>query len=207
VIRLCGPGLAEILLREFAMKRGAWCVAICLALGSLGWSQQTGQQTGPKRGQATQEESDSTAQSPDSTQRPTLGPATGPAVPEGVPRTANPVDAKKLLRIHSLYVERIDNELSDKLVEAIAKTGRFRIVTKPKEADATVRGSCLDLRRLKTVHSEVFISDRSGASVWQDSIRRPFNPLKPPSLEQAVSDTAAMVAEHLEATVREAARK
>jgi hypothetical protein len=117
------------------------------------------------------------------------------------------VDAKKLSRIHSLYVERIDNELGDKLVESLGKSGRFRIVTKPKEADATVRGSCLESRRLKSVHSEVFISDRSGASVWQDSIKRPFNPLKPPSLGQAVSETADMVAEHLAESMREAGRK
>ena len=177
---------------------------MCLILSSLGWTQQTG----TKRGQATQDDNDSTAQSPDTSQRPTLGPANGPAVPEGgVPRSVTPIDAKKLMRIHTLYIERIDNDLSDKLVEAIAKTGRFRIVTKPKEADATLRGSCLDLRRLKTVHSEVFISDRGGASVWQDSIHRPFNPLKPASLEQAVSDTAAIVAEHLEGSVREASAR
>jgi hypothetical protein len=189
------------------MKRTVWCVAICLALGSLGWSQQTGQ-TGPRRGQTTQDEDDSTTQSPGADQqKPTLGPATGPVVPEGGPRTANAIDARKLVRIHSLYVERIDNDLSDKLIEALGKTGRFRIVTKAKDADATLRGSCLDLRRLKTVHSEVFISDRGGASVWQDSIHRPFNPLKSTSLEQAVSETAEMVAEHLEVSIREAARK
>jgi hypothetical protein len=94
--------------------------------------------------------------------------------------------------------------LSDRLVEAIAKSGRFRIVTKAKEADGMVRGSCLESRRLKRVHSEVFISDRSGASVWQDTVYRPFNP---PTLDQAVGDTAALVAEHLEESIREAGRK
>lgn len=185
------------------MKKVIWCVAMCLALGSLGWSQQTG----PKHGQGTQDGDDSTGQSPATEQRPTLGPATGPVVPEGVPSAAHAIDARRLLRIRTLYIERIDNGLSDRLVEAVARTGRFRIVTKPKEADATLRGSCLDSRRLKSVHSEVFISDRSGASVWQDSVHRPFNPLKPPSLDQAVTDTAAMVAEHLEQSIREAGRK
>jgi hypothetical protein len=180
---------------------------MCLAMGSLAWSQQPGQ-PGPRRGQTTQDSDDSTTQSPTADQnKPTLGPTTGPVVPEGSPRPANAIDARKLARIRSLYIERIDNELSDKLIEALGKSGRFHIVTKPKEADATLRGSCLDLRRLKTVHSEVYISDRGGASVWQDSIKRPFNPLKAASLEQAVSDTAEMVAEHLEVSIREAQRK
>ena len=183
------------------MKRCVWCVALCLLLCSMGWAQ-----SGKKGGQSPQQIDPDTAPT-DPGRKPTLGPATGPAVPEGGIRTANATDPKKLARIHSLYVERIDNELGDKLVEALGKSGRFRIVTKPKEADATVRGSCLESRRLKSVHSEVFISDRSGASVWQDSIKRPFDPLKPPSLDRAVSETADIVAEHLVESIREAGRK
>jgi len=60
----------------------------------------------------------------------------------------------------------------------------------------------MESRRLKRVHSEVFISDRNGASVWQDTIYRPFNP---PTLDQAVIDTATLVAEHLERTIQEPA--
>jgi hypothetical protein len=182
------------------MKRCVWCVAIGLLVCSMGWTQ-----LGQKGGQSPQQ--DDPGAPPETSKRPTLGPATGPAVPEGGARTANVTDPKKLARIHSLYVERIDNELGDKLVESLGKSGRFRIVTKPKEADATVRGSCLESRRLKSVHSEVFISDRSGASVWQDSIKRPFDPFKPPSLDRAVSDTADIVAEHLVESIREAGRK
>jgi hypothetical protein len=108
------------------------------------------------------------------------------------------------MRIRTLYIERIDNSLNDKLVEALGKSGRFRLVTKAKDADATLRGSCLESRRLKHVHSEVFISDRNGAAVWQDTIYRPFNP---PTLDQAVSDTATLVAAHLEQTVRAAEQR
>ena len=109
------------------------------------------------------------------------------------------------MRIHTLYIENIDNSLSDKLVQALGKMGRFRLVTKQKDADATLRGSCLESRRLKHVHTEVFISDRGGASVWQDTIYRPYNP---PTLDQAVSDTATLVVAHFrEQTVREAERR
>jgi site-specific recombinase XerC len=120
------------------------------------------------------------------------------------PDTSTTTDIKKLMRIRTLYVESIDNSLSDKLVESIGKGGRFRLVTKAKEADATLRGSCLESRRLKHVHSEVFISDRSGGSIWQDNIYRPFNP---PALDKAVSDTATLVAEHLAQTVRQGDRR
>lgn len=135
-------------------------------------------------------------------ERPTLGPKTGPALETG-PLTSSTTDFRKLMRIHTLYIEGIDNSLSDRLVQALGKWGRFRIVTKEKEADAVLRGSCLESRRLKRVHSEVFISDRNGGSVWQDSIYRPFNP---PALDQAVSDTATLVQAHLEQTLREGER-
>src|SRR5208282_4369691 len=139
-------------------------------------------------------------QSPENNHRPTLGPQRGPEVPTG-PDTSTTTDVRLLMRIHTLFIENIDNSLSDKLVEDLGKWGRFRLVTKAKDADATLRGSCLESRRLKHVHSEVFISDRNGASVWQDTIYRPFNP---PALDQAVSDTATLVTAHLEQTVRAA---
>ena len=138
-----------------------------------------------------------------SQERPTLGSRNGPGVNSG-PLTSTTTDLRKLLRIRTLYVENIDNSLSDKLVETLGKLGRFHLVSKEKDADAIVRGSCLESRRLKRVHSEVYISDPNGASVWQDTIYRPFNP---PALEQAVSDTATIVADHLERTVREALQR
>jgi hypothetical protein len=110
-------------------------------------------------------------------------------------------DYQKLMRIHSLYVERMDNALSDRLVESLGKLGRFKIASKLRDADAVVTGSCLESRRLKRLHSEVFIADRGGKSIWQDNVYRPYNP---PSLEQAVNETARVVADHLGLSLNEA---
>jgi hypothetical protein len=179
------------------MRVNAQPLAICL-LASLAMWAQAGQKADQ---QASQEQPQQQQQQPE--ERPTLGPRTGPGLSSG-PLTSTTTDIRKLMRIHTLYIEGIDNSLSDKLVEALGKWGRFHIVTKEKEADAILRGSCLESRHLKRVHSEVFISDRSGGSVWQDSIYRPFNP---PALDQAVSDTATLVEAHLEQTIREAERR
>jgi len=175
------------------MKWGAGHVAICL-LASLAMWAQAGQNPNQSNPQG---------QPPQQNERPTLGPRPGPGLESG-PLTSTTTDLKRLMRIRTLYIESIDNSLSDKLVEALGKWGRFRLVTKAKDADATLRGSCLESRRLKHVHSEVFISDRNGASVWQDTIYRPFNP---PTLDQAVSDTATWVAAHLAQTVQAAERR
>ena len=135
-------------------------------------------------------------------QKPTLGPPSGSSA-RG-PRTATVHDYRKLTRIRSIYIERMDNALSEKLVMSLGKLGHFRIVADPKEADALVTGSCLESRRLKRLHSEVFISDRGGGSIWQDNVFRPFNP---PSLEQAVNETAQVVADHLGGSLSEAGMK
>ncbi len=135
-------------------------------------------------------------------QKPTLGPAPAPGT-QG-PQTATVNDYRKLMRIRSIYVEKMDNALSEKLVLSLGKLGRFRIASKPKEADAIMTGSCLESRRLKRLHSEVFIADRGGGSIWQDNLYRPYNP---PSLEQAVNETAQVVAEHLGESFSEAAAK
>jgi hypothetical protein len=98
----------------------------------------------------------------------------------------------------------MDNALSDRLVQSLGKLGRIKIVSTPKEADAVVTGSCLESRRLKHLHSEVFIADRRGVSIWQDNLYRPYNP---PSLERAVNETAQMVADHLGESLSEAGLK
>ncbi len=175
------------------MKWGAQPLAICL-LASLAMWAHAGQEAS---------QSAPPGQDEQKNERPTLGPKSGPGLESG-PDTSTTTDLRKLMRIRTLYIENIDNSLSDKLVEALGKWGRFRLVTKAKDADATLRGSCLESRRLKHVHSEVFISDRAGASVWQDTIYRPFNP---PALEQAVNDTATLVAAHLERTFQAAVRR
>lgn len=177
------------------MKSGAGYLAICLLAG-LAMRAAAGQNP-------THTPSSSQGDAPQQSERPTLGPRSGPGVEAG-PSTATTTDIRKLLRIRTIYVESIDNSLSDKLVEALGKWGRFRLVTKPKDADATLRGTCLESRHLKHVHSEVYISDRNGKSVWQDAIYRPYNP---PSLDQAVDDTARLVAAHLEQTVQRGERQ
>jgi hypothetical protein len=175
------------------MKCGGRLLVVCFLASLTMWAQE-GQKTDQPAPPAPSQQQE---------ERPTLGPRNGPGVVSG-PDTSTTTDIRKLMRIRTLYIESIDNSLSDKLVESIGKWGRFRLVTKAKEADATLRGSCLESRRLKHVHSEVFISDRNGGSIWQDTIYRPFNP---PTLDKAVSDTATLVEQHLELTIREADRR
>jgi hypothetical protein len=169
------------------MKGAASCVVILQLFLTSGWVQ------------AAQE---SQQQPEQQQQRPTLGPAPTPSL-RG-PRSSTTLDARKLLRIHTLYIERIDNSLSDRLIEGLTKMGRFRIVSQAKEADATLRGSCLESRRLKRVHSEIFINDRRGEAIWQDTVFRPYNP---PSLDKAVGETAEVLANHLSESIREAGQK
>jgi hypothetical protein len=166
------------------MKRSGWLLAIAFLLVPVLGAQEAQKPEGGKE------------------QQPTLGPSTAPGM-QG-PRTATVNDYRKLMRIRSIYVERMDNALSEKLVLSLGKLGRFRIAATPKEADAIMTGSCLESRRLKRLHSEVFIADRGGGSIWQDNLYRPYNP---PSLEQAVKETAQMVAEHLGESFSEAATK
>jgi len=135
-------------------------------------------------------------------QRPTLGPKPGPSEPGPGGATVN--DYRKLVRIRTIFVERMDNALGEKLVASLGKLGRFKIASKARDADAIVTGSCLESRRLKRLHSEVFITDRGGASIWQDNVYRPYNP---PTLEQAVNETAQLVADHLSVSLNEAGVK
>jgi len=166
------------------MKRCIGLLALAFLVGGVSGAQQSQQPEGEQE------------------QRPTLRPTPGPN--ESGPRTATVNDFRKLMRIRTIYVERMDNTLSEKLMVSLGKLGRFKVAAKAREADAVMTGSCLESRRLKRLHSEVFITDRSGASIWQDDIIRPYNP---PSLEQAVNGTAEAVAEHLSESIDEAARK
>ena len=138
----------------------------------------------------------------DQEQKPTLGPKPGPG--ESGPRTATVNDARKLVRIRTLYVERMDNDLSGSLMASLGKLGHFKMASNAKEADAFLRGSCLESRRLKRLHTEVSITDRGGGSIWQDIVLRPYNP---PSLAQAVTDTAQTIAAHLGESINEAGLK
>jgi len=135
--------------------------------------------------------------------KPSLGPAPAPTL-RG-PRNSNIVDARRLSRLRKVYVERMDNKLSDKLMDGLAQGGRLLLVVDRKEADAVVHGTCLELRRLKTVRTEIYINDRvSGDSIWQDSVRRAYNP---PTLDKAVGETATLVLQHLQESIEEADRR
>ena len=134
--------------------------------------------------------------------KPTLGPAPEPSL--SGPRTSATMDARKLMRVRTIYVERIDNSLSEKLADGLAKMGRFRVVTSRNEADAVMRGTCFDSRRLKSLHSEVYLADRNGQAIWQDIVRRSFNP---PPIQKAVDSTALEILQHLGESVKEAERK
>ena len=68
--------------------------------------------------------------------RPTLGPPPAPSL-RG-PRSSTTNDAQKLAHINKIFVDRIDNHLSDKIMEGLAKLGRFRIV-KEESSSAGVR--------------------------------------------------------------------
>jgi hypothetical protein len=133
--------------------------------------------------------------------KPTLGPSPAPSLYG--PRTSNVMDVRRLVRLRKVYVERIDNGLSEIIMEGLAKSGRFRVVASRAEADGVMRGTCMGLRRMKVVHSEVYLSDVSGASVWQDSVRRLYNP---PALETAVADTATLILTHLREDALQAER-
>ena len=100
---------------------------------------------------------------------------------------------------------RVDNSLGDKLTEGLSRTGRFKIVVDRKDADAVLSGTCFDSHRLKSVHSEVFLQDRrTGASIWQDVVRRHYNP---PPLVKAIDDSATMILAHLGQSMQEAERR
>lgn len=80
----------------------------------------------------------------------------------------------------------------------------LRVVNKRDDADAILRGTCFRVRRLKRLHSEVYLSDRaSGSSVWQDVV---LVPMDPPPLKEAVDKSAAEIVTHLFQSIRQAER-
>ena len=158
-------------------------------------------QPAPSEPQEQEETSQETA--PPSLQRPTLGPAPAPSL--GGPRASNIVDPRRLLSVRKVFILRLDNNLREKLIEALSPGDLFSVVDKRPEADAILGGSCFEARRLRKVHTEVFLSDRlTGKIIWQDVVRLPFNP---PPLESAVNATVAEIMAHLRLDLREAPRK
>lgn len=141
-------------------------------------------------------------------QRPTLGKSPSETKPgSGAPpslkgvRNFNTMDARALLRTHKIYIESIDNSLNVQLIDAFSKQGPFVVVDDAKQADAILRGTCFDSRRLKDVHSEVFLTAPGGKAIWQDVIRQPYSP---PALKTAVNLTAQQIVMHLRQSIEEA---
>lgn len=59
-------------------------------------------------------------------QKPTLGPQPSRETPSLYgPRTSNTTDARKLTRVRTIFVERMDNALGERLAEGLSKMGRF----------------------------------------------------------------------------------
>src|SRR5439155_26467311 len=138
--RTRGPNGAETALRvrsseEAGVKLWILILAAPLVLGSAGAAQESKPPEKPQN-------------------RPTLGPEPGGAPSLYGPHNSTTNDARRLLRVQALYVERTDNHLRDKLLDPFAKAGRFRLTDKRTDADAVLRGTCFDSHRLKPVHTE-----------------------------------------------------
>ncbi|HEV3276596.1 MAG TPA: hypothetical protein VG860_07240 [Terriglobia bacterium] len=188
---------------------------VLLCAGTLAAQSQPAQQDPSQQDQSQQPGQPPPADQP-SPQRPTLGPPPDqpsqpnrPTLREGGPSPAGPHapntnDPQRLLHVHSIFIEEMDNGLSEKLMEQIGVKGVFRIVANRKDADAVLHGTCFDSTHLRTVHSEVFLQGRNGDAIWQDVVRQPY---KPPPLTEAVATTAQAIADDLIASLREARRK
>ena len=175
-----------------------------LLMSACGIACQTPQQEPADPQQEQQQPPQQQQQSPPSLQRPTLGPSPAPSLGGG-PRASSVVDPRRLMRVRKVFIQRIDNNLSEKLIEALSKGDLFQVVNKRQEADAIFGGSCFEARRIRKVHTEVFLSDRiTEKIIWQDVIRMPFNP---PPLESAVNATVSEILAHLRLDIREAPRK
>lgn len=160
---------------------------------------QQGQQNGPN-GQNQQQ------------QRPTLGPEEGPETGHarptlgpsaGGPLTSTTLNEAALRRVRTVYIGMMDNKLNLDLVDDFAKSGPFRVVANRNAADAILQGTCFDSAHLREVHSEVFLTGKNGKSIWQDVIHQPYHP---PSLPQAVSETANLIVVHLRQSILQAGR-
>lgn len=176
--------------------------AVVIAFCALCLPTQQGDQSGGQQQQQPPPKPP-TLSKPSDQKPPTLGGGTEAPSLAG-PHSANTNDPARLLHVHSIFIDSMDNGLGEKLIEQIGTRGPFRIAAKRQDADAVLRGTCFDSTRLKTVHSEVFLASRSGESIWQDVVRQPY---RPPPLASAVATTAETIAADLASSVREARAK
>ena len=184
--------------------RGLGMLLTLLVICNGAPAQQSDQQANPQADQgAGQQQKPPTLNKPSDQKPPTLGGGNEPPSLAG-PHAANTNDPTKLLRVHSIFIDSMDNGLAERLIDEIGNHGPFRIAASRQDADAVLRGTCFDSTRLKTVHSEVFLTTRGGESIWQDIIRQPY---RPPPLARAVATTAEVIAADLAASLREAHAK
>lgn len=133
-------------------------------------------------------------------QAPTLGPSRPSLEGPGHMRTTNP---RGLVKMRTVYIEQIDHNLNLTLADNLAHVSWLKVVDNKDKADAIVRGTCFDLRRLKSLHAEIYISDRvTGKSLWQDVVRVPYDPAAP---QKAVDTAASDILEHLNESMHAAA--
>ncbi len=145
----------------------------------------------------------------ESGQRPTLGAPSGRSRPtlSGAapslrgPMTANIVDARALRSVRKIYIGNFDYALTAKLRADLEKDRMFRVVSERSKADAVLEGSCFSLRRLKDVHTEIYLTGKNGKAIWQDIIHEPY---LPPPLPKALDETAQLIVAHLRASIAQA---
>lgn len=132
------------------------------------------------------------------------GPTLGAAPRLGGPSTFTVTNPAKLRTIKTVYIGWMDDRLNVKLLTDFSKDGPFRVVSDRRKADAILQGTCFDSPHLKEVHSEVFLTGQDGKSIWQDVIHQPYHP---PSLNQAVSETANLIVAHLKRSIEVSNRR
>lgn len=132
------------------------------------------------------------------------GPTLGAAPRLGGPSTFTVTNPAKLRTVKTVYIGWMDDQLNVRLLDDFSKSGPFKVVSDRRKADAILQGTCFDSPHLKEVHSEVFLTGQDGKSIWQDVIHQPYHP---PSLNQAVSETANLIVTHLKQSIEASNRR
>lgn len=140
-------------------------------------------------------------------QRPTLGPEPAPTLGMG-PSLGGPMNAKiqnpaALRMVHTVYVGWIGNSLELKLIRDFSHGGPFRVVNKADHADAVLRGSCYTLPNLKDIHTEVYLTSKTGKPIWQDIVHIRYDP---PTVKVSVTQSAQEIIRDLRASIEAAER-
>ncbi len=115
------------------------------------------------------------------------------------------VSAQRLKSVRKVYIGPIDNRLKQRLEEQFSEWGLFQVVSVERKADAVIKGTCFAGRRLKKVKAEIYMRDRrSGAPMWQDSLRLSYNP---PPVAEVVDEIAILMVKHLRTILQRSGKK